>query len=246
MEPFCAWDGTTSCYALTRWVHSPCWTVISHLSLCPAWHARSQAVGGAAAGGGCFYQQPWSWGFSLISFSSFPQPWICIRSWVRTNLIPEREHGENIASGPANPPSQTVSRLGVLAQEKKKPKLRRDKQWLEFSLVIGGALLCISFKLLCYVQVCGSNSQWSLYLFTALVATVARCFPCSLHVAAMRSMSNLQGLPTATDKSTLVTEGCILLYLCIPWQAVEKQRCLATQAIVWIQVSGHADGCPWL
>lgn len=48
MELFCAWDGTTSCYALTRWLHSPCWTVISHLSLCPAWHARSQAVGGAA------------------------------------------------------------------------------------------------------------------------------------------------------------------------------------------------------
>lgn len=227
-------------------MHSPRWTVISHLSLCPAWHARSQAVGGAAAGGGCFYQQPWSWGFSLISFSSFPQPWICIRS-VRTNLIPGREHGENVASGPANPPYQTVSRLVVLAPEKKN-KLRRDKQWLEFSLVIGGALLCISFKLLCYVQVCGSNSQWSLYLFTVLVATVARCFPCSLQVAAMRSMSSLQGLPTAIDKSTLslVTEGCILLYLCIPWQAVaaEKQGCLATLAIVWIQVSGCADGCP--
>lgn len=44
------------------------------------------------AGGGCFYQQPWSQGFSLISFSSFLQPWICIRSWVRTNLIPGWEH----------------------------------------------------------------------------------------------------------------------------------------------------------
>lgn len=107
-ELWCAWDGTASC--------SPpwCWTVPSPEPLSRVAHQEPGCRRCySPAGGGCFYQHPSSRGFSLISFSSFLQPWICIRSWVRTNLIPGWEH----CIRPENPPCQTVSGRGVLALE---------------------------------------------------------------------------------------------------------------------------------
>lgn len=67
--------------------HTPCRTVISLLSLCPA---RSLSVGGAAhrLKAVAFISNLDHRDFPLIPCSSFLQPWICIKSWVKTSLIP--------------------------------------------------------------------------------------------------------------------------------------------------------------
>lgn len=102
IELFCVWDGQhptlllpDGCTAAglplaTRAPvqHGPAWPIMAQRGTPGPGCGRCCSL----AGGGCFYQQPWSGGFSLISFSSFLQPWICIRSWVRTNLIPGWEH----------------------------------------------------------------------------------------------------------------------------------------------------------
>lgn len=151
-EPSCAWAGTTSCYALRRQAHT-----MPDCHQPPEPLPSPKPVCGrccSPAEGGCFYQQPWSRGFSLIPCSSFLQPWICIKSWVKTSLIPGWEH----CIMPSKP-SQTGTRLGVTPLE---TKPCRDNCWV--FLRNRRCLLCRSDFCMPYWIVAATPSQVSICL----------------------------------------------------------------------------------